>query len=137
MKCPSCNGENPESSVLCVHCGRPLRTAPASAASPAAAPAAEGPPPPAPAPALIPYRNPMALTAYYLGVFSAIPCAGIPLGITAFVLGILGLRRAKAHPESKGKVHAWVGIIVGGLFGFGYLAAAAILIVLAVSEGRR
>jgi hypothetical protein len=123
MKCSFCNGENPEASVTCVHCGRSLGPAPGawSEAGAARAPSAGA------APALIPYKNPLALTGYYLGVFSAIPCVGIPLGITAFVLGLLGLKRAKAHPESKGKVHAWVGIIVGGLFGFGYLVALIVL----------
>jgi hypothetical protein len=44
------------------------------------------------------------------------------------VLGIIGLRRARQHPETKGKVHAWVGIIVGGLFGLIYLAAVSLMI---------
>ena len=73
---------------------------------------------------IVPYKNPKALIAYYLGVFSIIP----GLGIAAFILGILGLRYAKANPEAKGVVHAWIGIIVGGLFGFGYL----VLVILAL-----
>lgn len=72
--------------------------------------------------ALIPYKNPQALIAYYLGVFSLIPFFGILLGIAAFVLGILGLRFRRRNPTAGGAVHAWIGIIVGGLFGFGYLA---------------
>lgn len=78
---------------------------------------------------IIPYRNVPALIAYYLGIFSIIPCLGIVLGIAAFVLGIVGLRRAAATPSAKGKVHAWIGIIVGGLFGFGYLALAILVYV--------
>ena len=70
---------------------------------------------------IIPYRNPLALAAYYLGVFSLIPFLGIVLGLLAFVLGILGLRFRRRNPSAGGKVHAWIGIIVGGLFGFGYL----------------
>lgn len=73
---------------------------------------------------IIPYRNVPALVAYYLGVFSIIPCLGIILGIAAFVLGIVGLRKAAENPSAKGKVHAWIGIIAGGLFGFGYLVLA-------------
>jgi hypothetical protein len=87
------------------------------------------PPLPAPAPksgdgitALIPYKNTPALVGYYLAVFSLIPCVGAPLGLVAFGLGIAGLRKARQHPEAKGKVHAWVGIILGGLCGFGNLA---------------
>ena len=62
---------------------------------------------------LIPYKNPKSLWAYYLGLFSLIPCLGIFLGIAALVLGIGGLRYANLHPEARGKVHAWVGVIMG------------------------
>ena len=65
---------------------------------------------------LIPYRNVPALVAYYFGVFSILPLIGFPLGIAAFILGILGLRKAAQVPEAKDKIHAWVGIIAGGLF---------------------
>ena len=44
------------------------------------------------------------------------------LGIAAFFLGLKGLKIAKARPEAKGGVHAWVGVLVGGFFGFLYLA---------------
>ena len=99
------------------------------------------PPPisPAPAPAtnsglnvVIPYRNPRALIAYYLGVFSLIPFFGILLGITAFVLGILGLRYRRRNPAAGGAVHAWIGIVVGGLFGFGWLALTIFAIFAAI-----
>jgi len=79
--------------------------------------------------AIIPYRNVPALIAYYLGVFSIIPCLGIVLGIAAFVLGLVGLKKARENPSAKGKVHAWIGIIAGGLFGFGYLALAILVYV--------
>ena len=65
---------------------------------------------------LIPYKNSSALIAYYMGVFSLIPCLGPLLGIPAFILGILGLKFYKANPEAKGKAHAWVGIIIGGIW---------------------
>ena len=77
---------------------------------------------------LIPYKNPKALTAYYLGIFSLIPFFGILLGIAAFVLGILGLRFRRRNPTVGGAVHAWIGIIVGGLFGFGYLALTLFIV---------
>jgi len=97
---------------------------------------------PAPAPAepsiidtFIPTHNPKALTAYYLGIFSFIPLLGIFLGIAAFVLGLQGLKAAKQTPEIKGKTHAWVGILVGGFFGFGYvLLFGAILIAVLLSS---
>ena len=64
---------------------------------------------------IIPYKNPPALTAYYLGVFSLIPCFGLLLAVPAFILGIIGLRKARENSGSKGKAHAWTGIILGGL----------------------
>jgi len=79
--------------------------------------------------AVIPYKNPKALVAYYLAIFSLIPCIGIPLGIAALVLGVLGLKAAKEHPQSHGKVHAWIGIILGGLCGFGYLIGMIAMII--------
>ncbi len=113
MLCPKCKCENPLEAVACVRCGASLGPAP-------------GAPPPAPAQddvitRLVPYRNKAALAAYYLGLFSIIPCVGLPLGIAAVVLGIMGLKRAKQNPEAKGKIHAWVGIILGGIFGLIYL----------------
>ena len=70
---------------------------------------------------IIPYKNVPALVAYYCAVFSLIPCVGAILGLVALVLGVIGLRRARLHPEAKGKVHAWIGIIVGGIFGLLWL----------------
>jgi hypothetical protein len=64
--------------------------------------------------AIIPYKNPHALTAYYLGVFSLIPCFGLLLAIPAVILGSLGLKKARENPGSKGTFHAWAGIILGG-----------------------
>ena len=65
---------------------------------------------------LIPYKNPKALIAYYLGIASGLPLIGLPLGIAAFVLGILGLRARKENPVIKGSAHAWIGIGCGGIF---------------------
>lgn len=64
---------------------------------------------------VIPYKNAPALIAYYLGVFSLIPCFAIPLGAGAFVLGIIGLVKYKKTPQVRGVVHAWIGILLGGL----------------------
>lgn len=64
---------------------------------------------------LIPYKNPAALAAYYLGIFGMCPILGIFASIPAFVLGIIGLRRRANNPAIKGSVHAWFGIVVGGI----------------------
>ena len=65
---------------------------------------------------VIPYKNPKALIAYYLGIISGLPLIGLPFGIAAFVLGILGLKARKRNPVIKGSAHAWIGIGCGGLF---------------------
>jgi hypothetical protein len=65
---------------------------------------------------VIPYKNPKALIAYYLGICSGFPLIGLPIGIAAFILGIKGLQARKANPVIKGSVHAWIGIGCGGLF---------------------
>ena len=65
---------------------------------------------------IIPYKNPKALIAYYLGIVSGFPVIGNLVGVVALVLGILGLRDRKKNPAIKGAVHAWIGILVGGGF---------------------
>ncbi len=65
---------------------------------------------------VIPYKNPKALIAYYLGILSGLPFIGLPIGIAAFVLGIMGLKDRKRNPVIKGSAHAWIGIGCGGLF---------------------
>ncbi|MDY0166742.1 MAG: hypothetical protein RBS80_09380 [Thermoguttaceae bacterium] len=65
---------------------------------------------------IIPYKNPKALIAYYLGILSGLPLIGLPMGIAAFVLGIMGLRDRNRRPAIKGSVHAGIGIGCGGFF---------------------
>ena len=78
--------------------------------------------------ALIPYKNAAALTAYYLAVFSLVPCFGFFLGIAAVIFGIVGLRRARTHPEAKGKVHAHIGIWLGGFMVLAHLVAIGLIV---------
>lgn len=63
--------------------------------------------------ALIPYKNPRALIAYYLSYFALLPGLGLLFSVPALALGIMGLRACKRNPELKGSVHAWIGIVVG------------------------
>jgi hypothetical protein len=76
---------------------------------------------------LIPYKNAKALASYYCGVFALIPCLGAILGPIALVLGFMGLAHANKMPESKGKAHAIVGIVLGGLVILGHIAAVAMM----------
>ncbi|HEY1860917.1 MAG TPA: DUF4190 domain-containing protein [Gemmataceae bacterium] len=78
---------------------------------------------------IIPYKNAMALAAYYCGVFSLIPCLGGLLGPAAFVLGILGLRYVRKHPTAHGTGHAITGIILGGITGLAHLVLVILLAV--------
>ena len=41
------------------------------------------------------------------------PLLGLPLGIGAFVLGIMGLRDRSRRPKIRGAVHAGIGIGCG------------------------
>jgi hypothetical protein len=84
---------------------------------------------------LIPFKNPKALTAYYVGVFNLILCVfpvlGLIGGIVAIVLGKQGLNFAKKHPRASGQAHAVIGMLLGSfvilcqLFAVGFVVFAA------------
>lgn len=81
---------------------------------------------------LIPYKNPHALIAYYLGIVSLLPLIGLPFGIASIILGVMGLKKRKQNPIIKGSAHAWIGIVFGAfslLCGGGMLALIIISIV--------
>ena len=73
-------------------------------------------------------QNPKARTAFYFGIFSVIPVLGAVLGFIGLVAGLRGLVFYWKNPAAGGKVQAWAGIVLGGLFGLGY----SVLIFLAV-----
>jgi hypothetical protein len=85
---------------------------------------------------LIPYKNWPALTGYYLGLFSLFPVLGLPLGITAIVMGVMGLKRANANPMVRGKGHAITALVCGGLFSLFNLALVVIFIIGIASRRR-
>jgi hypothetical protein len=118
MYCPKCGTENHDNNYRCIKCGQVLH--PDKHAIIVETEDGMG--------KLIPYKNPKALASYYVGLFSFLPGLGLFIGITAFILGLMGLHDARKKPEIRGKIHAWVGIILGGLFGFGYLALVLIAI---------
>ena len=62
---------------------------------------------------IVPYTNPQALIGYYLGFLAIIPAIGALAAPFAIGLGIWGLIKSRSHPESKGMVHAIVGIVLG------------------------
>lgn len=122
MICQSCQKAVPDGTAVCPYCQAQLNAShPFS--SPTQVPQANFAKQPANNPnqgdatgGVIPYKNPKALIAYYLGIGSGLPMIGLPIGIAAFILGVLGLRDRKQNPVIKGSVHAWIGIGCGGLF---------------------
>ncbi len=78
---------------------------------------------------VIPYKNPHALIAYYLGLFSLLPCIGLVLAIPALILGIVGLRNRNRNPKIRGSVHAWIGIVMGGLMTLIWTLAIAAMVI--------
>lgn len=122
MYCPKCGTQNDDNNFRCISCREVLHPE-AAIVVPEIDSTLGG---------LIPTRNPSALASYYLGIFSILPFIGIPLGAAALLTGIKGLRIAEDNPEARGKIHAWVGILVGGFFGLGYLILTIFLIGLAV-----
>jgi len=52
------------------------------------------------------------------------------------VLGLRGLNYAKAHPETKGKTHAWGGIIAGGFFALVNIIGIGFAIFAGMAAGR-
>jgi phage FluMu protein Com len=116
--CPKCGQENLENSFKCIGCGFVLH----------------GPPTPKfvvdddnTMGGLIPYRNPKALWAYYLGLLALLPVLGLPIGIASLTLGMQGAKFANLNPEAKGKYHAWTGIVLGTLSLVGHVALYVLL----------
>jgi hypothetical protein len=107
---------------------------------------------------IVPFRNIPALAGYYCAVFAVLPLFAIAVGSTsryarevvfdllpfagmlpgfiAVLLGLSGLRLARQTPMAGGRVHSWVGIVLGGLCAVGYLALALALY-LSISEAGR
>lgn len=85
---------------------------------------------------LIPYKNSKALLSYYIGLFSALPVLGLPMGIAAVILGVKGLRAAKENPIIKGKAHAWVGIVCGAFWTLFYSVLMGGLLIAMLTSNR-
>lgn len=86
---------------------------------------------------IIPYKNPKALIAYYLGIFSGLPIVGFPFGVAAVILGIMGLRDRNRNPVIKGSVHAGIGIGCGTIFTILWGIGIVMIIIGIVGGARR
>ena len=146
MRCTHCQEAVQPDVDVCPHCKlpNPLGTtvdAESVEANPYQTPTAENPTFAAPnivegdaTGGVIPYKNPKALLAYYLGILSGLPLIGLPFGIAAFYLGIRGLSDRKKNPVIKGSVHAWIGIGCGGIFTLFWSAIILMLLVAWISQ---
>ena len=138
MKCSSCQTEVPNYSTVCPECGGDTQSNPYQA--PAVAKVARGTNANSEegdaTGGIIPYKNPKALIAYYLGIFSGFPVIGFFLAIPALVLGIMGLRDRNRNPAIKGSIHAGIGIGCGAFFMLLWGAAIVMIIIGAVTNGR-
>jgi hypothetical protein len=85
---------------------------------------------------VVPYKNGMALGAYYCGVFSIIPGLGNVLGPIAFILGILGWNYAKKHPTAHGTGHAIFGIIAGLITTLLWWGGVVALVIIAIAVNK-
>jgi hypothetical protein len=121
MYCSQCGVQNADGNVRCMNCGSDFQAT--AARAPSLVPSEPG----SGVEMIIPYRNVAGLIAYYLGIFSIL--GGFVLGVPAVILGIIGVKNANLHPEVRGKIHAWVGIILGSFMTVVSLAVIALLIV--------
>lgn len=132
VRCPRCQTENPPQAQTCLKCGSELLLVPMPPRShdghTMGVDQTFG--------GLIPTGNPKALTAYYLGIFGLIPCFGFPLAVAALVLGIAGVSFARRHPNAKGNVHAWVGVLLGGGVTLAYMLLALLAVAGVLANGR-
>lgn len=62
-------------------------------------------------------RDPLAIAAGYLGLFSLMPF----FGVVSIVVSVLALRSLKRHPNRHGRGRAWFGLVLGVLTSLIYL----------------
>ena len=63
----------------------------------------------------VPWKNPMAVYAYGVGLAALVPVLGVVLGPVAIALGLVGLVIARRRPEVRGTNFAVAGVILGAL----------------------
>ncbi len=85
---------------------------------------------------IIPFKNPNALAAYYVGLFSLLPLLSYVMAPLAVFLGIKGLKYAKSHPIVKGQVHAWIGILCGAFWSLIHYGLTVVGLIAWASSGR-
>jgi hypothetical protein len=135
MQCFACRAENQDYSTVCSQCGADLRANPYEAPTTGRARPVHNRDEGDATGGIIPYKNPKALIAYYLGIFSGFPVIGFFFAVPALVLGIMGLRDRNRNPVIKGSIHAGIGIGCGAIFTLLWGAAIVAIIIGFVTRG--
>ena len=78
---------------------------------------------------MIPTGNKPALISYYVALASLLPALGIVAGIVAVVFGVKGIRLARRHPEVRGGLHAWFGVLFGGFFALVWTVGLILIVI--------
>ncbi len=96
-------------------------------AQPAPTPRAGDVPPPMPSPddfvgRMIPTGNQPALVAYYVSFGALLPAVGLIAAVVAIIAGVKGVKLERAHPEVRGGLHAWFGIVFSVVCTCGWIA---------------
>ena len=76
--------------------------------------------------------EPVSMIASYAALFGLLIS---PLGLVAFPMGIIGLRRCGRDPSVRGKARAWVAIVLGGLEAAFFLFILGTIVYSMLAEG--
>jgi len=106
MRCPACDKDNEAEAQQCGSCGSQLPTKSRRRGRGDSAPAVCW---------ATDAENRLALAGYRCAIVGLVPFVGLVLGPVALVLGMLGRRRAKADPDTKGIGPATAAIVLGTL----------------------
>ena len=136
MKCFACQAEIQDYAAVCPKCGEDPRANPYEAPTAGRTGPVINPGEGDATGGIIPYKNPKALIAYYLGIFSGFPVIGFFLAVPALVLGIMGLRDRNRNPAIKGSIHAGIGIGCGAIFTLVWGVVIIGMIIRIVTNGR-
>jgi hypothetical protein len=107
MRCPACATDNPAEAPTCSQCGEKL-----TKASRRRSPAYND------KYSLLTSRVPAnrtAVIAYRCAAYGLLPGIGLLLGPLAILFGIVGYRRFKAAPASRGASHSVAAIVLGSM----------------------
>jgi hypothetical protein len=80
------------------------------------------------------FKKGPALTAFYLAALALIPGVGLFCAIPAIFFGLKGLKETQSDPQSRERMHALVGVVVGGFLTLMYLVVIGIFVMRAMKQ---